>query len=329
MKIYLNNNDIRPTSLMKTYSKFYSEDIRILKKSKLVQKHCPACDSKDYTLLFKKMKFNFVACKKCDTVFVNPSPTPDALEFFYTSSKSIHFWDKIFKQTASIRKKNIFQPRIKLVSEIIKQYNIDTCKTMIEVGAGYGWFCELAKKKKLAQKIIAIEPSPTSAKSCRKIKGIQVIESTIEKINEPLYADLIVTFELVHLLFNPRSFLVSCYDTLKKNGVLIFSLTNYYGFDIQILKDKSEYVTPTFISLFNPFSIEFLLKSIGFRNVKVITPGLMDVQLIINKIKSHDIKMNSFLNFLLQKENNLFINDLQILLQKHKLSSHMLVSAQK
>ena len=191
---------------MKKFFRLHQKDIQILKKFKMVSKNCPACNSSKNKKIFLKLNFKFVICKKCQTVYVNPSPTEKALEKYYTSSKSMKFWDTIFRETESIRKKKIFQPRVKLISQILKNYNLRNCKTMVEVGAGYGWFCDLAKQKNLAKSIIAIEPSPDLAESCRKIKGIKVIESTIEKNTEKLDSDLIVSFELVHLLYNPKSF---------------------------------------------------------------------------------------------------------------------------
>lgn len=327
----LNDKDIRPTNLIKKYHRLIQNDLRELKKEKLILVNCPACNSKRFEHKYQKMEFKFVSCKKCNTIFINPRPTESSLEKFYTKTKSSEFWNKIFEKTKETRKEKIFKPRIKLVFDILKKYDVIKCKKMVEVGAGYGWFCELAKEKKLAKKIIAIEPSPEAAKICRKIEGIEVIESTIEKNLKKLQSDFIVSFESVNLLFNPRFFLQSCYNGLKKNGVLIFSLTNYLGFDIQILQEKSNYIIPNILNLFNPNSIRFLLKSIGFRNVKVITPGLMDVQIILNKIKNKEIdpKKYPFFQFLLNCKSEQFIDDLQGILQKNNLSSHMVVSAQK
>jgi len=327
----LNDRDIRPVDLMETYQKLYQKDMAILKKGKLVKVNCPACNSSNYKIRHSKMRFSFVSCTKCNTVFVNPRPTEMALEHFYTSTKSSEFWDTIFKKTKDVRIERIFKPRIKLVREILEKYGIKKCEKMVEVGSGYGWFCELAKEKNLAQKIIAIEPSPKSAAVCRKIEGIEVVESTIEKCPQLLQSNLIVTFESVHLLFDPGSFLRACYDGLKKGGLLVFSLTNYYGFDIQILQEKSNYIIPTFLSLFNPYSIELLLKSIGFKNMDVITPGLMDVRIVLNKIKSGDVDTGEhpFFKLVVDLNNDSFVDDLQLLLQKHKMSSHMVVAAQK
>jgi 2-polyprenyl-3-methyl-5-hydroxy-6-metoxy-1,4-benzoquinol methylase len=245
-------------------------------------------------------------------------------------SKSSAFWDKIFQQTESVRKERIFKPRLQLVKKILQDYGITNCKKMIEVGAGYGWFCEMAKEEKIAEEIIAIEPSPKVAQMCKQIGGIRVIESVIERCLDQLDADLMVSFEVVHLLFDPISFLQNCFAKLRNNGILIFSLTNYYGFDIQILQDKSDYITPTFLNLFNPESISKLLESIGYRNIKISTPGLMDLQIVINKSKSGQLdETNCPMGRFLTTCSADFIAELQSLLQKHNLSSHMVVSAQK
>jgi 2-polyprenyl-3-methyl-5-hydroxy-6-metoxy-1,4-benzoquinol methylase len=331
----LNDSEIRPQNLMKVESNLLLDDLHKLSKLEQVKVDCPACKSSKYDHLFTKIHFNFVICKKCSTVFVNPRPSANSLEKFYTYSKFIDYWNKIFKETANIRKDKIFKPRMELVKKIIHENKIKNCNVLMEVGSGHGWFCELAKNQKLAKKIIAIEPSPMFAESCRKIHGIEVIESTIEKyfkMNKmKTSADLIVNFELIAHLFDPKSFLRYCYKTLKKGGMLILSTPNYYGFDIQILQDKSDYISPHFLNYFNPDSIALLLHSLGFRNIKVITPGLMDVNIVLNKIKNGQLNTRNqpFLKMILEQGNDEFVKDFQFLLQKHNLSSHMMISACK
>ena len=74
-----------------------------------------------------------------------------------------------------------------------------------------------------------------------------------------------------------------------------------------------------------------MLKSIGFKNIQVSTPGLMDINIIINKIKLGELEKKDypFFGMLLDLNNEELTNDLQFLLQKYNLSSHMVVSAQK
>src|SRR5438445_2512671 len=328
MQSSLHVSKIRPDKLMKIASRLYKDDLVLFKNDNLITVNCPACGSKKYSQKYTKMGFHYVLCNRCSTLFLNPRPSEHSLEIFYTSSKSMAFWNKIFKETARVRKKRIFEPRIKMVSEILKRYGIKKCNTMVEVGAGYGWFCKLAKEQKLAKQIIAIEPSPMFSAVCRKIPGIKVIESTIEKYTKMSNVDLILNFELIAHIFNPRIFLESCYRGLRPEGLFICSTPNYFGLDIQMLKEKSDSLSPHTLNLFNIESIKILLNSIGFRDVMVITPGLMDVSIILNKIKSGAIKASEypFFNMIIEQGNEEFISDLQSLLQKDKMSSHMIIS---
>jgi len=327
----LHENEIRPPELHKKSLELIKEDILLFNKDDFIFVNCPACLSDKHQYSFSKNIFNFETCSECSTVFINPRPTKESLELYYKSSKSMAFWDIIYKNTENSRKEKIFKPRIKLVKKILQKYRFTDCKKLVEIGSGYGWFCELAQKEKLANKIIAIEPSPYFAKVCRNIPKIDVIELTVEEASDKLNADVIVNFELIEHLFDPSSFLKSCYKGLRKGGLLICSTPNFLGLDISILREKSDNVLgPNHLNYFNPKSIKFLLISIGFKNIEISTPGLLDTEIILNKIRSDELRALDypFFNFLL-KSNPKFIADFQNLLRKHKMSSNMLISAQK
>ena len=57
----------------------------------------------------------------------------------------------------------------------------------------------------------------------------------------------------------------------------------------------------------------------------------MDVKIVLNKLKSDEIKKENypFFNMLLEQNNERLIDDFQELLQKYNMSSHMLIIAQK
>ena len=141
-----------------------------------------------------------------------------------------------------------------------------------------------------------------------------------------------MNFELIEHLFDPTPFLKSCYNGLDKNGLLILTTPNFHGLDIQLLKKQHDSVTaPNHLNFFNPESLSYLLKKIGFKKIKVITPGILDVEIILNKIKNGEIpeKNYPFFSFLSKKNDNKLIIDIQNLITKHNLSSSMLVSAKK
>ena len=94
----------------------------------------------------------------------------------------MNYWAQIYQKTEKSRIKNIFEPRLKLVQKVLDENNFKKINHLVEVGAGYGWFCRLAQKNNLANSITAIEPSEITSKKCKEIPNINVIESTIEKI---------------------------------------------------------------------------------------------------------------------------------------------------
>jgi|SaaInlStandDraft_2_1057019.scaffolds.fasta_scaffold11391_3 2-polyprenyl-3-methyl-5-hydroxy-6-metoxy-1,4-benzoquinol methylase len=327
----LDDHEIRPVDLMKTCMELHDKDLLLFDQAEFSSVNCPACESDSKSTLLEKKKFHFVKCKNCSTVYVDPRPSEESVNNFYKASKFMDFWAKIFDETENIRKEKIFKPRVNEVLNLLNEFGITDFDRLIDVGSGHGWFCELIKKEKSKSEIIAIEPSPALAEKCRKIKDIIVLESTIQQYNKTENTDVIVNFEVINLLHNPRNFLKSCFKILKKDGVIILSTPNYMGLDIQILKQKSDYITPTFLNIFNINSIKILLKSIGFKKIQIKTPGLMDVKIVLNKLKSDEIKKENypFFNMLLEQNNERLIDDFQELLQKYNMSSHMLIIAQK
>ena len=66
------------------------------------------------------------------------------------------------------------------------------------------------------------------------------------------------------------------------------------GFDIRLLKNKSDTIDHEHLNYFNPFSMSLLLKNCGYRVLEIFTPGKLDAELVRKKILSGD--------FVLEKE---------------------------
>lgn len=178
MCLDVKEESIRPEELVKENNELYQEDIRevLAHKNMFVKIPCPACEadfSKSKTL-FNKNGFSFVVCENCGTVFINPRPSVKLLKLYYSKAKSIKHWnDKIFPASEEYRRKKIFEPRARKVVELCKRFNLEN-KSLFDVGAGFGTFCEEIRRQKFFEKIVAIEPSPALANTCRK-KGLDVI----------------------------------------------------------------------------------------------------------------------------------------------------------
>lgn len=320
-------NDIRPDILKKRQSECFAADIRrLLKfKNKFVAVACPACGSEKNRKAFRKYTLDYVRCLECQTIYINPRPTADILNKYYTTSETYAYWNKyIFPASESMRRKHIFRPRVKLVAELCNRY-VPGARSLLEVGAGFGTFCEEIRKFNLFKRIVAVESTPDLAQTCRR-KGIEVIENQFEKIEfKGERFDVVVSFETIEHLFSPVKFVRKCRKILKNNGFLIVTCPNAKGFDISVLQSISNSVDTEHLNYFNPLSLSRLFTSCGFEVIEVQTPGKLDAELVRKKAlnKEFDLSSQPFLQQILLEEWERVGVDFQDFLARNKLSSHM------
>jgi len=326
--------EIRPEKFSSKHKKILLEDVKMLlsRSKEFVKSRCPACDSNQNEFQFSKRGFDYVQCKSCQTLFINPRPSPAILNWFYHKAKNYSFWNKvIFPATENARYKNIILPRVKKTIEICQKYNVKM-GSILEVGAGFGTFCSAIQSQKIFKKIVAIEPTPDLASTCRK-KGINTIELPVEKIefSKNTLFNVIVAFEVIEHLFSPKNFLEQIFHLLKPGGIVILSCPNGKGFDIQILHEKSDTIDHEHLNYFNPFSISTLLNSCGFRILEISTPGKLDVELVRKKILAGEFNLlhSPFLQYILVKKWKLLGNSFQNFLIENVLSSNMWAVAQR
>jgi 2-polyprenyl-3-methyl-5-hydroxy-6-metoxy-1,4-benzoquinol methylase len=324
-------NDIRPTSLDAGKVAAIEDDLKFLisKKNRFVSVCCPACNKSKYQTIYNKYSFKFVQCKDCDTVFMTPRATAKILKEFYSHSKLYEYWNKfIFPSSIEIRREKIFKPRVDRIIKICEKYNIPT-NCVVEVGAGFGIFCEELIRKKYFKRVIAIEPHSDLANTCRT-SGIEVVEDTIENIEQPKYkANVLAAFEVIEHLFSPQEFIKNCVKLLEDNSIMILTCPNYKGFDIEPLAKNSDSIDAEHINMFNPDSLKLLLNRCGLKVLECTTPGELDAEILRTKVLKNEYSLDDqpFLRTVLIDRWDELGRPFQKFLNENKLSSHMWVVA--
>jgi 2-polyprenyl-3-methyl-5-hydroxy-6-metoxy-1,4-benzoquinol methylase/ribosomal protein S27E len=328
----MKEDDIRPEKLMDKSDELYLEDVKELLKHKneFIIVDCPACGSKNYKKSFEKYTLNYVLCEECETTFINPRPSPELLEEFYKTSKRYDYWDKvIFPASEDARREKIFKPRAERIIEICKRHNTKR-DTIMDVGAGFGTFCEEIKKLNFFKRVIAVEPTPSLAETCSKRK-LEVINKRIEEVKINMNVDVVTCFEVIEHLFSPKEFILGCKSIISKNGIIVITCPNIKGFDISLLKEVSESIDTEHLNYFNLNSLSSLLESCGFQVIEKLTPGKLDAELVRKKIleKEFNINENSFLKQILIDNWNNLGDKFQAFLSENLLSSHMWIIGKK
>ena len=325
--------DIRPDSLMKGQAERFAADVRRLleRKAEFVEVSCPACDSGEAREAFHKNELRYVTCVACETMYISPRPTPEILEMYYSTSENYAYWNAhIFPASEDARRERIFRPRAERVVEFCERYGVPR-GTLLEVGAGFGTFCEEVRRLDFFKRLVAVEPTPDLAETCRR-RGLEVIEKPIEQIEfEEQAVDVIVSFEAIEHMFSPGDFVRQASRILSPEGLLILTCPSAKGFDVVVLEAASDTVDPEHLNYFHPASLSLLVESCGFRVLEVQTPGKLDAELVRKKVLSNQFDLSSqpFLRQLLIDEWDRMAEPFQQFLADNNLSSHMWLVAKK
>ena len=322
--------EIRPEVVFNEYLKLTTADT-ITYFSNVVKNEidCPACGDKGNDWV-EKHSFNYKLCPNCCTIYVSPRPLIDAFNAYYTDSPSTKFWATTFyKITESARREKLWQPKAQLVKEkILALNNENPIQYIVDIGGGYGIFDEEIRKI-LDIEAIIIEPSVHLAEICRK-KGFYVIEKFMEHITEGDLPDgrkCYVSFELFEHLHDPNIFLSTVFNNMKSDDIFIFTTLSGMGIDIQLLGEHSKTLSPPHhLNFFNPKSVSSLLIRNGFEVIEAITPGKLDIDILLkNKEYIQDTFWKNLLTYLNEKE----LEKLQSKIVELGLSSHMMITCKK
>jgi len=326
--------EIRPAELVKKQRTLVLTDVgRMLSKyEEFVYVMCPACGQDGTNEKFVKNGMKYVECEKCETFYVNPRPPAKVLGWFYANSPNYNYWnDVIFPATEAVRRERIFVPRVNKMLELCEKYSVDQ-KSILEIGPGFGSFCAELKSRNIFERIVGVEPNAALAETCRGY-GIDVIEKPVEEIqleSDDLF-DVVANFEVIEHIFSPVDFFEAAVKLLKPGGILMLTCPNGQGFDVETLGALSDTVDHEHLNYFNQKSIGILLERKGLEVLESSTPGVLDTDLVRNKILSgeFDASNQPFLQKVLVDEWDRLGGPFQHFLVDQGLSSNMWVVARK
>jgi len=325
----MKEDDIRKRDVLNRYLEMVQEDsVRLFQdRSAFIKIACPACGNTEPAYQFDKMRFIYVQCEKCETIFVNPRPAYQDLMKIYVDSPSTRFWvNDFFLPMTEARREQIFKPRAEFIAECFPGIRSGR---LADIGAGFGLFLEELKKLWHESDIVAIEPSVDMAKICRG-KGFKVLESTLEDVDPAERFDLMTAFELFEHLHDPLPFIEKVHNLLNPGGYLFLTTLNGLGFDIQILWERAKIVfPPQHLNFFNPHSMEALMVRKGFEIVEITTPGQLDWDIIEGAYQHDRLDPGRFFKTVSRYGTAEAKRDLQQWIRDNHFSSHMRVIAKK
>lgn len=326
----MKESDIRSIDLLDKLNALATRDAeRIFKNEDFVRCSCPSCGEQEQIKEFDKNGFCLVSCPKCGSLYVSPRPTQKQLDSFYSESEANNFFasDFLAPYTASRREK-IFVPRARDIAEKFAELR-GIEPRIADIGAGTGIFLEELRKIWPEAEYTAIEPSEKMAQICRE-KRFDVICSMLEDVGESDGGfDLVTSFELFEHLSEPKRFLQKIHTLLNHGGCLYMTTLNGKGFDIQLLWENHDSISPPFhLNFSNPKGMRMLFGECGFDIISITTPGRLDWDIVEGRIREKGLKPGRFWEQVAGADEAVKEN-LQKWITESCLSSHICVVARK
>ena len=310
--------EIRPKELFSKYLELSAADAKEFDESKFEKTNCVFCSSDKLKDSFSKHGFNYQVCDHCGSLMCNPRPSKADLSKFYSNSKSAKFWfDSFLPKVEEARRKSMFVPKAKLLISKLSDLGLDF-NSVCDCGAGSGIFLEELKKIATEKNYSAIEPGDVSAKILSE-KGIAVLKNKVEdSVAWAGQFDMVTSLEVLEHVFSPIDFVEAMYRLLDNRGVCLITTLGYDGFDIQVLKEESNSISPPHHLNFPSIKgVDALLKNAGFSETVIFTPGKLDVDIVLNSDYCPDFLKT------IKGSGDQAVAELQNYLVKHNLSSHV------
>jgi len=324
--------DIRPAELFNRYLELCVQDADTYFSASVRQTFpCLACGGGETEITFTKHGFDYTLCRSCGTLYQSPRPAPEDFARFYRDSPSAHYWAQtFFPSVAEARLERLIKPKVQEVARLCNGEGLNS-STLADVGAGSGLFLEEWGRTFPDAKLIAIEPNPLHARECRQ-KEFKVLEAFVEEVDGVSgKADLVTAFEVIEHAYDPLAFCAGAVGMLRPGGRLLLTGLTVDGFDIQVLWEHSKSVSPPHhLNFLSVQGFERLLTRAGLTEIKIFTPGKLDVDIVKNAWLENPsvIGGQRFIRKLLDQDESTLMA-FQEFLQQHCLSSHCWAWAMK
>jgi len=339
---------LKPNDSIERYRSLVLGDIsRFLSYAKFQEvKQCPCCGSLKIDFAFSKNEFLFSKCNECQFIFVNPIPSEDSLRNYYrTSQASQYFQTHIIRPTTEKRIDTIIRPRAIWLKESVEKF-IGSEKTVaiLDIGCSVGLL--LSQAKTFGWKLYGTEYESNAAEVSRKL-GVELLDPELNSIHQHcLNFDIITMFEVLEHVGQPLYFLNNIHELIRDGGLLALTVPNIKGLEYKILGlEHGNIAPPAHLNYFCISSLTRLLKRASFKIVSIETPGLLDIQNILQHRRNHpefEISSNNpfivsadefsslnILNEAIKSSNNGVLSNLQAYLQDTMMSGHLRIIAQK
>lgn len=221
---------------------------------------CDICNFNQCSNLY----VDILKCNNCGHIFANLSLSNDELKKIYDTDYFESAEYKDYKSETVAINKNFNRLLLKLK----KHLHNTKQKKLLEVGAAYGFFINIAKSHfNLAIGMeIASEPSRYARENYNiDVRNLDIIEWDFDNIK----FDLVCMWDVIEHLHSPNKYLQKLSVNMKKNSIIALTTPDIGSLVARVRKQNWRQIhPPTHVHYFNKKSIETILNNNGFKIIE-------------------------------------------------------------
>jgi len=295
--------------------------------------HCPICQSERIKKLYDLKKisgkeFELLKCKNCRVKFLNPLPSLSYQKEYYNDTlyKDSKYFVHMKKDYRDSQEYRIFERGIFLFNDLLtansrlqeatarRGYSLQRDRSagikgkVLDIGCSSGVFLDMMKTR--GWDVAGVELCSGFVNMARELFGLEsIFNGTLEEARfENKSFDLITMWDLIEHVPNTLSLLKEVERILRPNGLLLILtpsedslikyLTNisyritlgYFKLPISVIYDEHH------LFYFNPGSLDYVLKSAGFKTITRRKEATI-LDRIIGPDSDHWLKNNKLITF--------------------------------
>ncbi len=194
----------------------YYEHNNMLKEEFIVDVNCPHCDSNDSHSSFDLNGFNHKTCSNCDSVYVSPRLNDECLHKLYSDNYYSEMFTKSMIPFFDKRKQFIGENKYTQINEYFSAK--ESQNKVLDIGCGVGEVIDVFKDN--GWDCEAIELNPVASEWLKR-RGIKVFNDTLDNYHSDQEFDLIMAWNVIEHVTNPKEFIKKSFDLLRPGGLFV------------------------------------------------------------------------------------------------------------
>lgn len=261
---------------------------------------------------------------ECGSIFASPTPSQAALDELSRKGASSKLRRAYFASAVSADQRSaIHNPILSWLEEITAEQAFEADHVGYFGDDDTGLLAAIAEM--MAPKEISTVDQVTAQPSAQHVKHLRA-----EDIEAPLF-DFAIDIGSLERRSDPMERIAAWARALKPGGLIALTTRSASSLEFRVLgPDSPSFIALDRLTLFSIPALQSVLERYGFELLELSTPGRIDVE-VLRKVfaEKTDPGGVDFWQHALEHGSNLLDHDLQIMLQRHRLSSFVRCLARK